>query len=104
MSWFSRLLGRAKTVWIRDVSPAVDDAIAEFESQFGAYAYTAVSQLAITTLTGQAKFDEAVKQLGKEAKSKGWAIGESVLRLLIQKAYVNFKGVNGTLDITPPTN
>jgi hypothetical protein len=104
MSWFSRLLGRAKTVWIRDVSPAVDDAIASFEAQFGDFAYKAVSQLALSTLTGQVKFDTAVKQLGDQAKAQGWVIGESILRLLIQKAYVNFKGVNGTLDITPPTN
>jgi hypothetical protein len=104
MSWFSRLLGRAKTVWIRDVKPAVADAIDAFEAQFGAYAYAAVSQLALSTLTGQQKFDEAVKQLGKEAKSKGWQIGESILRLLIQKAYVNFKASNDTLDLTPPSN
>lgn len=103
MSWFSSFFKRVKNTWIRDVKPAVSDAIDAFESQFGDYAYQAVSQLALSTLTGQQKFDEAVKQLGKEAKSKGWDIGKSVLMLLVQKAYVNFKASNDTLDLTPPS-
>jgi len=103
MSWFSSFFKRVKNTWIRDVKPAVADAIDTFESQFGDYAYQAVSQLALSTLTGQQKFDEAVKQLGKEAKSKGWEIGKSVLMLLVQKAFVNFKASNDTLDITPPS-
>ena len=103
MSWFSRFLGRAKVFLARDVAPAVEDAWASFESQFTDFAYTAVSQLAFSTLSGQQKFDSAVKQLGNEAKSKGWTIGSSVLQLLIQKVFVNFKATNGTLDLTPPS-
>ena len=102
MSWFSSFFKRVKTFWTRDVAPAVDDAWNSFESQFGEYAYQAVAKLAITTLTGEQKFDEAVKQLGAEAKAKGWQIGKSVLMLLVQKAYVNFKATSGTLDLTPP--
>lgn len=102
MSWFSRLFRKVKTFWVREVAPAVDDAWDAFEGQFGEYAYQAVAKLALSTLTGEQKFDEAVKQLGKEAKSKGWEIGKSVMMLLVQKAYVNFKASNGTLDLTPP--
>jgi hypothetical protein len=102
MSWFSNFFKRVKNSWIRDVKPAVADAIDAFESQFGDFAYQAVTKLALTQLTGGQKFDEAVKQLGAEAKSKGWEIGKSVLMLLVQKAYVNFKASNETLDITAP--
>jgi hypothetical protein len=102
MSWLSSWFRKVKNSWIRNIKPIVADAIDSFESQFGDYAYQAVSKLAVTTLTGEQKFSEAVKQLGTEAKSKGWEIGKSVLMLLVQKAYVNFKASNDTLELKPP--
>ena len=102
MSWFSRFFRKVKAFWIREVEPAVEEAWDSFEGQFGEFAYQAVAKLALTTLTVEQKFDEAVKQLGKEAKAKGWEIGKSVLMLLVQKAYVNYKATSGSLDLTPP--
>lgn len=102
MSWLSSFFRKVKNSWIRNIKPVVAEAIDAFEDQFGEYAYQAVSKLALSTLTGEQKFDEAVKQLGKEAKNKGWEIGKSVLMLLVQKAYVNFKASNDNLDLKPP--
>jgi len=102
MSWFSTWFRKVKKIWTRDVAPAVEDAWDAFEAQFGEFAYTAVTKLALTTLTGHQKFEEAVKQLGKEAKAKGWEIGSSVVQLAVQKAYVNYKANEGDLLIKPP--
>lgn len=104
MSWFSKWFRKVRTIWTRDVAPAVEEAWDSFEDQFGDFAYQAVSQLALTTLTGSQKFEEAVKQLGKEAKAKGWEIGSSVIQLAVQKAYVNYKASQGDLLLKPPAN
>lgn len=102
MSWFSKWFRKVRSIWTRDVAPAVEEAWDSFEDQFGDFAYQAVAQLALTTLTGSQKFDEAVKQLGKEAQKKGWEIGSSVVQLAVQKAYVNYKANQGDLLIKPP--
>jgi hypothetical protein len=106
MSWFSKfwrkLVQRANAVWRDNVAPAVKDSWELFSNEFEQLAFDTVTRLAVTTLTGDQKFKDAVKIVLEDAKSKGWAIGTSAVQLLVQRAYVNYKAAGGDLTLSAP--
>lgn len=106
MSWFSkfwrRLVQRANAVWRDNVAPAVKDSWELFSNEFEQLAFDTVTKLAVTTLTGDQKFKDAVKIVLEDAKSKGWVIGTSAVQLLVQRAYVNYKAASGDLTLSAP--
>ena len=106
MSWLSkfwrRLVQRANAVWRDNVAPAVKDSWELFSNEFEQLAFDTVTKLAVTTLTGEQKFKDAVTTVLDEAKAKGWNIGTSAVQLLVQRAYVNYKATNGDLTLNAP--
>ena len=106
MSWFSKwfrnIRQRAENIWATDVAPAVKDSWELFSDQFSQIALDAVTKLAMSQLSGGQKFETAVKEVLKDAKTKGWNVGSSAVQLLVQRAYVNFKASNGDLTLDAP--
>lgn len=106
MSWFSKfwrkLVQRANAVWRDNVAPAVKDSWELFSNEFEQLAFDTVTRLAVTTLSGDQKFKDAVKIVLDDAKAKGWTIGTSAVQLLVQRAYVNYKATAGDLTLSGP--
>lgn len=103
-TWFKNVRQKAANIWSTDVAPAVKDTWELFSDQFSQIALDAVTKLALSQLTGGQKFDAAVKEVLKEAKTKGWNVGTSAVQLLVQRAYVNLKASNGDLTLDAPAS
>lgn len=108
MSWFSKwwnaLVQRANEVWNTKVKPAVKEAWEQFSDEFADLAFDTVRDLALSTLSGQQKFDVAVKTVLDTAEKRGWQIGTSAVQLLVQRAYVNYKAESESLVVVPPVD
>lgn len=100
--WFRKLVQKANAVWRDSVAPAVKDSWELFSNEFEQLAFDTVTKLAVTTLSGDQKFKDAVKIVLDDAKSKGWNIGTSAVQLLVQRAYVNYKASNNDLVLSAP--